>query len=307
MKAVARAADIAGARNASLIVVCAYHPMSAREQALITPATGDATARVTGTAAAQEALDRGVEHAREAGAPQVEGRLVEGDAVEALLSVAQERSGDLIVLGNRGINTLSGRLLGSGPWEGVQGAPCAVLIFHTPGGRGGWGARHEPRRACRLLAEVDGEARPHSVPLVARWMVGRVRAVRSICAHGWWPRSTRARPRSRRRSGSGCRCTRWGRYAARRPPTGSVAPMHAWLPASLAAADVTVAAHAAAFAAETGDSCRWRRCRGRSPAGRSSKSLNTTSGTRPPAAWRGHRDEPGHDGGVQHHRHGVRF
>jgi len=54
-----------------------------------------------------------------------------------------------------------------------------------------------------------------------------------------------------------------GRYAARRPPTGSVAPMHAWLPASLAA-DVTVAAHAAAFAAETGDSCRWR-----SPAGRS--------------------------------------
>src|SRR4051812_37470724 len=74
MKAVARAADVAGARNASLIVVCAYHPMSAREQALITPATGDATARVTGTAAAQGALDRGVEHAREAGAPQVEGR-----------------------------------------------------------------------------------------------------------------------------------------------------------------------------------------------------------------------------------------
>jgi hypothetical protein len=52
--------------------------------------------------------------------------------------------------------------------------------------------------------------------------------------------------------------------------------MHAWLPASLAAPDVTVAAHAAAFAAETGDSCRSRRCRGRSPAGRSSKSLNTT-------------------------------
>jgi hypothetical protein len=61
-------------------------------------------------------------------------------------------------------------------------------------------------------------------------MVGRVRAVRSICAHGWWPRSTRARSRSRRRSGSGCRCTRWGRYPGRRPPTGSVAPMHAWLP-----------------------------------------------------------------------------
>jgi hypothetical protein len=39
----------------------------------------------------------------------------------------------------------------------------------------------------------------------------------------------------------GCWCTRWGRYPARRPPTGSVAPMHAWLPASMAVADVTVA------------------------------------------------------------------
>jgi nucleotide-binding universal stress UspA family protein len=109
--------------------------MSAREQALITSATGDATARVTGTAAAQEALDRGVEHAREAGAPQVEGRLVVGDTVEALLSVAQERSADLIVIGNRGINTLSGRLLGSVPSDVVQRAPCDVLIVHTTSGR----------------------------------------------------------------------------------------------------------------------------------------------------------------------------
>jgi len=74
MKAVARAADVAAARNASLIMVCAFHPMSAREQALITSATGDATARVTGTAAAQEALDLGVEHARQVGASQVEGQ-----------------------------------------------------------------------------------------------------------------------------------------------------------------------------------------------------------------------------------------
>jgi nucleotide-binding universal stress UspA family protein len=135
MKAVARAADVAAARNASLIVVCAFHPMSAREQALITPATGDATARVTGTRAAEAALDLGVEHARQAGAPQVEGRLVEGDAVEALLSVAQERSAGLIVVGNRGVNTLSGRLLGSVPSDVVQRAPCDVLIVHTTSGR----------------------------------------------------------------------------------------------------------------------------------------------------------------------------
>jgi nucleotide-binding universal stress UspA family protein len=136
LRAVERAAEVAAGAGGALYVVCAYHPMSAREQAIVTPAAGDARFRVTGKEPAQEAVEAGARHAREAGATQVETRLVEGDAVEALLSLTREVFVDLIVVGNRGINTLSGRLLGSVPSDISQRAPCDVLIVHTtPGGR----------------------------------------------------------------------------------------------------------------------------------------------------------------------------
>jgi nucleotide-binding universal stress UspA family protein len=137
LRAVGRASEVAASAGASLIVICAYHPMTAREQAAVTSGLDDTRFRVTGTDAAREALEVGVRHAGESGATQVEGRLVEGDAVEALLTVVGERSVDLIVVGNRGINTLSGRLLGSVPSDVSHRAPCDVLIVHTTSGRRG--------------------------------------------------------------------------------------------------------------------------------------------------------------------------
>ena len=129
--AVDRAAEIAAARDAELIVVCGYHPLTAREQARITAALGDSKFRVTGAEAAEEAVNAAVRRATDAGAPRVEGQLVVGDAVEALLKLAKERLADLIVIGNRGMNTLSGRLLGSVPSDISHRAPCDVLIVHT--------------------------------------------------------------------------------------------------------------------------------------------------------------------------------
>jgi nucleotide-binding universal stress UspA family protein len=134
LRAVERAVEVSLPTKASVVVVCAYHPMTAREQATVTPAGGDAKYRVTGADAARDALDRAVRHAEDAGASRVEGRLVEGDAVEALLSLAREMPVELIVVGNRGINTLSGRLLGSVPSDISQRAPCDVLIVHTTAG-----------------------------------------------------------------------------------------------------------------------------------------------------------------------------
>jgi nucleotide-binding universal stress UspA family protein len=135
LRAVDRAAEIAAARDATLIAVCGYHPMTAREQAMITAALGDTRFRVTGTEAAEEAVTTAVLRAGRRGAPRVEGRPVTGDAVEALLSVAAERDADLIVVGNRGMNTLSGRLLGSVPSDVSLRAPCDVLIVHTAADR----------------------------------------------------------------------------------------------------------------------------------------------------------------------------
>ena len=134
LRAVERAVEVSLPSRASLVIVCAYHPMTAREQASVTVAGGDARYRVTGADAAREALDSAVRHAEQAGASDVDVRLVEGDAVEALLSLSSDLPLDLIVVGNRGINTLSGRLLGSVPSDISQRAPCDVLIVHTTGG-----------------------------------------------------------------------------------------------------------------------------------------------------------------------------
>ena len=57
--------------------------------------------------------------------------------MHVLLQVAEERAADLVVVGNRGINTRLGRLLGSVPSVVSQRAPRDVLIVHTAeGGKG---------------------------------------------------------------------------------------------------------------------------------------------------------------------------
>jgi nucleotide-binding universal stress UspA family protein len=131
LQAVATAADLAGSMTAQLLVICAYHPMPAREQARFTPGLDDTRFRVTGSEAAQSALDAGLAAARAAGASASEGRLVPGDAVEALLSEAASSAPALIVVGNRGMNRLSRRLLGSVPSDVAYRASCDVLIVHT--------------------------------------------------------------------------------------------------------------------------------------------------------------------------------
>jgi nucleotide-binding universal stress UspA family protein len=117
--------------TAQLLVVCAYHPVAARDQARMTPGLDDTRFRVTGSEAAQAALDAGLDAARAAGASAPEGKLVPGDAVEALLSEAEGNAPALIVVGNRGMNRLSRRLLGSVPSDVAYRASCDVLIVHT--------------------------------------------------------------------------------------------------------------------------------------------------------------------------------
>ncbi len=132
-----RAAEIAARDSARLIVVCAYHPLTAREQSILAATLGPTSLyQVAGTDAAEKVMETALERARAAGAAEADGRLVEGDPGQALLTVATENAADLIVVGNRGINTLSGRLLGSVPSDVSQRAPCDVLIVHTTEGGG---------------------------------------------------------------------------------------------------------------------------------------------------------------------------
>ena len=63
--------------------------------------------------------------------PDVVERAVVGAPVESLLALVEELEADLIVIGNRGLNTITGRLLGSVPSDVARKSTSDVLIVHT--------------------------------------------------------------------------------------------------------------------------------------------------------------------------------
>lgn len=129
--AVERAAEVAHASAAKLVIVCAYAPASRRELASAEDVLGDEAYQVVGSAPAEDTLRTAAERAAARGASAVERVAVEGEPVKSLISTLGEYRADLLVVGNRGLNTLAGRLLGSVPADVSRRAPCDVLIVHT--------------------------------------------------------------------------------------------------------------------------------------------------------------------------------
>jgi nucleotide-binding universal stress UspA family protein len=54
--------------------------------------------------------------------------------VDVLVALVEGHKVDLCIIGNRGLNSLAGRLLGSVPANISHRAACDVLIVHTTGG-----------------------------------------------------------------------------------------------------------------------------------------------------------------------------
>jgi nucleotide-binding universal stress UspA family protein len=127
-RAVDRAAAIAG-ENARLIVASAYLPQ--HEDGRAADILKEESYKVTGTAPIYEILHDAKERARNAGAKNVEDRAVVGAPVDALVSLAEEVKADLLVVGNVGLSTIAGRLLGSVPANVSRRAKVDVLIVHT--------------------------------------------------------------------------------------------------------------------------------------------------------------------------------
>ncbi|MFT4127968.1 MAG: universal stress protein [Gordonia sp. (in: high G+C Gram-positive bacteria)] len=129
MKAVDRAGAIAG-DSATLVIACAYFPNdhSAGSAADILK---DEAYQVTGSSPTEEILRRAKERALTAGAREIVQRPVKGAPVDALLQLVTEVQADLLVVGNRGLNTVAGRLLGSVPSDAARKSTSDVLIVHT--------------------------------------------------------------------------------------------------------------------------------------------------------------------------------
>lgn len=132
-RAVDRAAEVARDSGATLLLACAYRPMSAREVQDAQDVLGGEAYKVSGSTPAEDVLRDAADRARAAGLTDVETFAIEGDPVDELIGVVKRRGVDLVVIGNRGLNSLAGRLLGSVPANISHRATCDVLIVYTTG------------------------------------------------------------------------------------------------------------------------------------------------------------------------------
>jgi nucleotide-binding universal stress UspA family protein len=130
-EAVRQATDLAKLSGATLSIVSAYAPASTKRGG---SAQRDAPADVAYELGPREdinlVLDSAAAEAKKEGI-EAQTHPVEGDAAEAILSVAEQTKADLIVVGNKGMSGARRFLLGSVPNKVAHHTPCSVIIVRT--------------------------------------------------------------------------------------------------------------------------------------------------------------------------------
>jgi nucleotide-binding universal stress UspA family protein len=137
-RAVDRAGQIAARSNAKLIVASAYFPHTERPgwggvggDHRAEDALKEGGYQMVGNAPIYAILREARDRAKAAGARDIEEKAIVGAPVDALLDLAQEVEADLLVVGNVGLSTITGRLLGSVPANAARRSKTDVLIVHT--------------------------------------------------------------------------------------------------------------------------------------------------------------------------------
>lgn len=135
LRAVDRAAAIAAHHGAKLIVATAHLPVPVEKGRYAIPPGSDhgQDYRTVGEAPFFAILQNARERAHLAGAKDVEEKPIVGAPINALVQLAEEIEADLLVVGNVGLSSVAGRLLGSVPSEVSRRAKTDVLIVYTIG------------------------------------------------------------------------------------------------------------------------------------------------------------------------------
>ncbi len=143
LRAVDKAAAFAGQENAKLIIASAHVPTVEKGSWSRAPshdhvtnprdadALGGESYRLHGEAPIYEILREARDRAKAAGAHDVVEKAVEGAPVHALVKLVHEVNADLLVVGDVGLDTTAGRLLGSVPDAVARKAKIYILIVHT--------------------------------------------------------------------------------------------------------------------------------------------------------------------------------
>jgi maltose/moltooligosaccharide transporter len=123
-----RAAEVAQAAQARLVVVTAYRD---GDPSMASSPVKGSHRDLYGAEAARTALEKSVAGLTKERARYIEQRLVPGDPAQALLDTVGSNPANLIVVGNRGLGASEGQLLGSVPRDVVKNARCDVIIVQT--------------------------------------------------------------------------------------------------------------------------------------------------------------------------------
>jgi len=129
-RAVDRAAAIAAENDAKLIVATAYLPAEQRHSGEPDQLKGE-DYKTEGNAPVYGMLREASDRARAAGATDVEERPIAGAAIDVLVKLVDDVKADLLVVGNVGVNSITGRLLGSVPTAVRRRANTEVLVADT--------------------------------------------------------------------------------------------------------------------------------------------------------------------------------
>lgn len=130
-EAVDQAIELARLSGATLSIVSAYQPASGRRvEAEQAGAPADVQYEIGPREDVNLVLETAAAKAKGEGI-EVQIHPVEGDPADAILNVAEEIKGDLIVVGNKGMTGARRYLLGSVPNNVSHHAPCSVIIVRT--------------------------------------------------------------------------------------------------------------------------------------------------------------------------------
>lgn len=143
MRAVERAGEVAAAEDAKLIIASAHveevekggwsrvpsHDHVSDPRAADT--LGGEGYMLHGNAPVYAILRDAHDKAKAAGARNIQERAIEGAPVPALVKLVQQENADLLVVGDVGLDSVAGRLLGSVPAEVARKAKIDILIVHT--------------------------------------------------------------------------------------------------------------------------------------------------------------------------------
>ena len=125
LKAAEKAADLARASGAELVLVSVVPPPTVLLGELMTPEVVDLKPLIE---AARTALEELAGKLSREGKPEISTRVVVGDPGESIVEVAGEEGADLIVVGRRGLSRIERLFLGSVTKKVLERSHIDVLV-----------------------------------------------------------------------------------------------------------------------------------------------------------------------------------